>query len=578
MKRTKDLWIGNSKVLQTSKSQSILEGVIRCVSQDKNERIETTPKKVNHILNTPNIYKLLDKSPMYHNKMKRLKNSSSSREIKGGGGKISIPFPLAQKIPHKEKENEQQQQHRPPKPSIRVPRCDESSLATFYCLDSYNKSAVKLKALHNDFFWEDLLLLEDKVITLISDIKVKNYIINDCIEWWNCFIVSPLYTNTTYRTSYKNKSLDNIEDTFRNIGSILMYTIMLCYYTAILRSFGFTDYDTQLLDLMLYHHRLYLVVCQYFLFSTERAFVSKEDEEIMNKLTKQIKNYIKYEGKSSTIIEVVKSDLNEYYTYINKLCGTIVKKYSTYPKVSNFDTNALLNLYGQLKHKYVVDINDFFLNHFLRRFLGGQKNEFSFFTKQLPYPYLKNKCLKKFTLVLDLDETLIHYSKEIQIGNNILKKGTVQYRPGLFEFFESVSQFFELIVFTVGIAEYANPIIDSMETNGKIFSSRLYRDHAIIHQNDYVKDISRIGRDLSRIIIVDDKPFNFCLQKENGIAIKPYYGKKEESNDLSLINLIPILLKITREYSGDVRIGIKKNKVDIVSKVSSNMYRNKAYK
>ena len=73
MKRTKDLWIGNSKVLQTSKSQSILEGVIRCVSQDKNERIETTPKKVNHILNTPNIYKLLDKSPMYHNKMKRLK-------------------------------------------------------------------------------------------------------------------------------------------------------------------------------------------------------------------------------------------------------------------------------------------------------------------------------------------------------------------------------------------------------------------------------------------------------------------------------------------------------------------------
>ena len=93
-----------------------------------------------------------------------------------------------------------------------------------------------------------------------------------------------------------------------------------------------------------------------------------------------------------------------------------------------------------------------------------------------------------------------------------------------------------------------------------------------------MKDISRIGRDLSRIIIVDDKPFNFCLQKENGIAIKPYYGKKEESNDLSLINLIPILLKITREYSGDVRVGIKKNKVDIVSKVSSNMYRNKAYK
>ena len=53
------------------------------------------------------------------------------------------------------------------------------------------------------------------------------------------------------------------------------------------------------------------------------------------------------------------------------------------------------------------------------------------------------------------------------------------------------------------------------------------------------KDISKIGRDLNKIIIIDNLPQNFRLQTNNGIFIKSFFGEDIEDN--SLIDLIPIL-------------------------------------
>ena len=81
---------------------------------------------------------------------------------------------------------------------------------------------------------------------------------------------------------------------------------------------------------------------------------------------------------------------------------------------------------------------------------------------------------------------------------------------------------------------------------------------------------------MSKVIIVDDKPFNYTLQKENGIAIRPYWGSDSDTkNDLALVNLIPVLLEIIK--SEDVLIGIRKSKNEIVNRVSSNMYQSKMF-
>ncbi len=73
------------------------------------------------------------------------------------------------------------------------------------------------------------------------------------------------------------------------------------------------------------------------------------------------------------------------------------------------------------------------------------------------------------------------------------------------------------------------------------------------------------------MIIVDNMPQNFRLQKENGILIKTFYG--EDFNDKALIELIPILNSIVEEPGMDIRQRLALYKDEILKKVSTNISR-----
>ena len=178
-------------------------------------------------------------------------------------------------------------------------------------------------------------------------------------------------------------------------------------------------------------------------------------------------------------------------------------------------------------------------------------------------PYLNYKSDKKYTLILDLDETLISF----KIVDNISNKGILRLRPGLYEFLLSVKNNYELIIFTSATKEYADPLIDAIEKKIKYFDFRLYRHHTIIYENEFVKDIGKLGRPMNKLIIVDNLPQNFRLQKENGIMIKPFWG--EDRYDTTLYELGIILNKIANEFY-DTRKGINEYRNDILSKVTSS--------
>ena len=72
--------------------------------------------------------------------------------------------------------------------------------------------------------------------------------------------------------------------------------------------------------------------------------------------------------------------------------------------------------------------------------------------------------------------------------------------------------------------EYADVIINHM----KPISFRLYRHHTIRLQGEYVKDLSRLGRNLKTLILVDNLEQNFKLQKLNGIHIRSWYGDRND--------------------------------------------------
>ena len=183
----------------------------------------------------------------------------------------------------------------------------------------------------------------------------------------------------------------------------------------------------------------------------------------------------------------------------------------------------------------------------------------------IPVPYLKNIPNKKYTLVLDLDETLIHFR-----GHPNDDSGVLLFRPFLSEFLSNICNFYELVVFTAATQDYADPIINAIEQKGTKFDHRLYRDHTIVINNEFIKDLNRLGRDLSRIIIVDNMEQNYKLQHENGITIRPFWGK--DVKDMALYDLLSILIKIV-ENNMDVRDGINMFKEAIISRVTSNIFR-----
>jgi CTD small phosphatase-like protein 2 len=64
-----------------------------------------------------------------------------------------------------------------------------------------------------------------------------------------------------------------------------------------------------------------------------------------------------------------------------------------------------------------------------------------------------------------------------------------------------------------------------------------------------IKDISKLGRDLTRTIIIDNVWENFQLQPDNAIFIKTWKGDE----DSSLIDLIPFLAEIVVRKVKDVK-------------------------
>ena len=176
-------------------------------------------------------------------------------------------------------------------------------------------------------------------------------------------------------------------------------------------------------------------------------------------------------------------------------------------------------------------------------------------------PFITTPNKKKYTLVLDLDETLINIEFKDMSNNRCI----LHLRPGLFWFLSKVKPFYELITFTSASKEYAQPIINEIELKNKYFDYNFFREHSVINGNDFVKDISRIGRDMKKIIIVDNTEQNFRLNKKNGIKIKPFYG---DQNDKGLYELSKILVMIVKQGYDDLTMALKDYSNEIKVKIT----------
>lgn len=218
----------------------------------------------------------------------------------------------------------------------------------------------------------------------------------------------------------------------------------------------------------------------------------------------------------------------------------------------------------------------------------------------------QNGLNEKKTLVLDLDETLIHSLFRTSVGygqghmievkllnNHTLTLLSVLKRPYCHEFLDAVSQWYNLVVYTASVQSYADPVIDWLEKDRKYFSRRFYRQHCSFHSpaatpnNEpvaplwtptqvadpqpaaaagedlgvsaappgrppktfgYVKDLGQVEANLANVLIIDNSPIEFKNHVSNAIEIETWIN---DPSDTCLLSLIPMLSAL--RFTTDVR-------------------------
>ena len=257
---------------------------------------------------------------------------------------------------------------------------------------------------------------------------------------------------------------------------------------------------------------------QYICYKTMYIFFTKENNQTLNN-TKEI-----YKKDNKIDKEKEKNNVKE----------------NNNETIAQMDSDVILRKLTSMSSSY-KELSNCFLLYYTNFKILIEKNK-------VKPPFLPPLDSKKYTytLVLDLDETLVHYIEEES-------RAYVQVRPYADYFLNEMSKYFELVIFTAAAEDYADIVLNELDKN-KVINYKLYRKHTEQINGVFIKDLSKLGRDLSKILIVDNNKDNFSLQPENGLHICSFIG---DQNDDELYSLSGDLMKIIESKKKDIRPVVK---------------------
>ena len=183
---------------------------------------------------------------------------------------------------------------------------------------------------------------------------------------------------------------------------------------------------------------------------------------------------------------------------------------------------------------------------------GGQNDDL---VKEILPPYLppkKKEDKRDYCLVLDLDETLVHFFEDNS-------EAYVKVRMGAENFISVLSQYCEIVIFTASTKYYADIVIDGLDCKDLI-DYKLYREHTYDYNGINVKDLAKLGRDLKKIIIIDNIEENYIFQPNNGLNILDFEG---DENDNELQYLLNDLLEVVSTPGKNVIYELPKIRINM---------------
>ena len=426
--------------------------------------------------------------------------------------------------------------------------------------DIYNNSHTKNILQNNRFSFSnklgDLIILEEKLCDVILGLKNNKRAENQCLDFLNFY-----YNFSMYKQLEKLFDNEVDEEIVRLSLNYELISIILCYKFS--KDDEIIDTSSFFEILQLCHRNLINIYEQVL------KEIEKNNNNLKNIWVQKLDQIVDFSKQSSEQIFSSENYIPSLVGKINFNTNSLIKKLKNILYNNKYQNkNIIINFIKSLNQKTFEEIYIFFKEYIyiidnpegsiLPQVYKPINQEKQFQN----YPYIKSLNKKRYTLILDLNDTLI----SLKYADNT--KGLIRVRPFLYEFLDAVGQYYELILFTGSSENYTKSIVEALERKKKYFDFILYRQFLVKCGDCYIKDLSKIGRPLDSTIIIDNNPQNYKLQKENGIFIKSFWG--DDSEDVALYNLISILINIVKEKI-DVRDGLSKYKDEIVSKVSVNI-------
>ena len=463
---------------------------------------------------------------------------------------------------------------------------------------------------------ENILELERRIKFLLDKINKYQICQKECYEYIIYFFDNNLYNEESkiFKHNHTKKNfLDNLK--------IEILCFFLCYDITFSKSFN----QTAILFKTIFNiiHTNFLIFASYLITNNQmniNKFNQKHLENLISIIDQDLKVKLnKREMNDYDILQLITNNSKNINNYYKMVIDNIYGQYYLsnnnnirFPQClnnenkSNLTEDELLNIkssfffdsYRLLTNYNFEDLYEFF-NIYLnkkRNLIKNQKLENNFIdnnnisnrnSKRIKLNIIENKIEKyllpkiksnyKYSLVLDLDETLICIKRD---NNNKIKHDkfnnlmTLILRPGLLDFLHKMKKLYELILFSLGTSEYVSPIIKNIEKKEKFFEHILYREHVTYDDNgNFFKNLNLLNRDVKNILIVDDNSKNFKYHKSNGICIKPFYG--DLNNDkitLKILGNILFKIRYDADLTGDIRISLNKEKNNMLFSQIANNY------
>ena len=339
----------------------------------------------------------------------------------------------------------------------------------------------------------------------------------------------------TYNLSSNQIILSKIIHLLKNIFYLLKTNLFL-----IIHQIELSNVD--------YNNDIHFQTCNFFL--EQKGFYYLNENEKINLINN---NCVAIVNIVKTILNLYQSTNNKHFFNLQNIFLNISRL--TEQDIYNYFYSSIAIDNDNINNKYIIYQKEEEDDNFIDKIIFSYK-----LNKAIP-PFLKHKNKKRFTLVLDLEDTLLNI-KMTDTGKLILNL-----RPGLISFLSGIKPYYEIISFSKFSKSYSKTIINYIQQGKKLFDANLYREHCTLIGRKFIKDISRIGRDMKSIIMVDDLPENLERFKSNGILILPYEGETQ-NKDRVLYELKKLLILFCRLEFNDIRLALQKYKDDIYQKIT----------